>query len=520
MTAKTLMIQGTGSSVGKSLIVTALCRIFARQGVNVAPFKSQNMSLNSYITAEGHEMGRAQVVQAEAAGIEPSSLMNPVLLKPCGDRTSQVIVNGVVRATLTAKEYYHFRATLRDDVHQAFAELAARHELILLEGAGSPAEINLRENDLANMGMAGLVDAPVVLAGDIDRGGVFASLYGTVKLLEKQEQRRIQGFIINKFRGDVSILEPGLRRLEELLDRPVLGVLPWLDVRIDEEDSLTERLERGRNRAAASGGADTGLVDLAVIRLPRLSNFTDFAVFDAIPEVALRYVDTPKDLGHPDCILLPGSKNTMRDLLFLHESGLANLIMSLHGQGTPVIGICGGFQMLGRTIRDPEAVESDLRELPGLGLLNMETLFFPRKRTTQTMLRVHAGAARTGLLRGAGGLPLKGYEIHMGESRTLESSSATPFGRREDGTAEGAVNAQGTVFGTYLHGLFESIAFTRILLDNLRAAKGLPPLPPSDTRDFQYKDFRLAEYDRLANAVEAHLDMDALSQIIDSWERS
>ena len=519
MSAKTLMIQGTGSSVGKSLIVTALCRIFARQGVSVAPFKSQNMSLNSFITDEGHEMGRAQVVQAEAAGLSPSSLMNPVLLKPCGDRVSQVIVNGAVRATLTAWEYHTFRATLTEDVLKAFNTLAARHDLILIEGAGSPAEINLRENDLANMGMAELADAPVVLVGDIDRGGVFASLYGTVKLLEEAEQRRIRACIINKFRGDAAILEPGLRQLESLLARPVLGVLPYMDVRIDEEDSLTGRLDRGRNKTegVTPGHAPADAVDIAVIRLPRLSNFTDFAVFDMMPDAAPRYVGGAGEVGSPDCIILPGSKNTMGDMLFLRESGLADRILDLHRRGTPVIGICGGYQMLGRVIHDPEGVESGCPEMPGLGLLAMETRFFPHKRTTQTVMRICPEAARAGILRGTEGLLLKGYEIHMGESRARGGAALAPLGTREDGSAEGAVNAEGTVFGTYLHGVFDSLAFTRTLLNNLRAGKGLPPLAATSAPDARYEDFRRAEYDRLADQVAAHLDMDALTRIIETW---
>ena len=514
MRAKTLMIQGTGSSVGKSLLVAALCRIFARRGLRVAPFKSQNMSLNSFITEQGLEMGRAQVVQAEAAGIAPSAHMNPVLLKPCGDSTSQVIVNGTVRATLGARDYYAFRHALKVDIMQSFLLLSESYDLILIEGAGSPAEINLRDNDIANMGMAEMADAPVVLVGDIDRGGVFASLFGTVKLLEPAEQRRIRGFIINKFRGDLSILEPGLRDLEYLLAKPVLGVLPWLDVRIDEEDSLAERLGRRASRAPAD-------LDIAVIRLPRLSNFTDFAVFDTLPDVRLRYVDAADALGAPDLLILPGSKNTLRDMLFLRENGFTERILALHRAGVPVIGICGGFQMLGRSINDPQGAESDLGSVPGLGLLDMDTAFAPHKRTTQTRAALTTEAAARGLLQGTEGMTLTGYEIHMGHSEPLPGSGALALSRREDGSPEGLSSPCGSVLGTYLHGLFDSLPFTRTLLDNLRRAKGLPPLPlrPEDGPPGTYADFKQAQYDLLADRVEACLDMENLERIINEWPR-
>ena len=513
MSAKTLMIQGTGSSVGKSLIVTALCRIFKRKGVRVAPFKSQNMSLNSFITAEGHEMGRAQVAQAEAAGLVPSSLMNPVLLKPTADHTSQVIVNGRVRATMSAPEYYKFRHTLRTDIMDSFTTLAAQNELILIEGAGSPAEINLRENDLANMGMAAMADAPVVLVGDIDRGGVFASLYGTVKLLEEEEQRRIRGFVINKFRGDIGILEPGLRQLEDLLRQPVLGVLPYWNVRIDEEDSLTERLNARSNTHNGTGNrAD---LDIAVLRLPRLSNFTDFAVFDTLPDVCLRYAGDTATLGSPDLVIIPGSKNTLEDMQFLTQSGLARKILELHAQGVPVVGVCGGYQMLGRMIYDPLGAESSLTEVPGLNLLPMTTTFAPHKQTTQTQVHVQCSA---GILQGTSGMVLNGYEIHMGQSRADTAHTAdsghpphAPLGNTQSGTAEGTVNSAGSVIGTYLHGLFDNMAFTRALLNNLRLRKGLSPLALEQQ---DYASFREAEYNRLADMVEGALDMPELERII------
>lgn len=542
--AKTLMIQGTGSSVGKSLLVAALCRLFRRQGVRVAPFKSQNMSLNSFVTAEGHEMGRAQVTQAEAAGLPPSALMNPVLLKPCGNRTSQVIVNGRARATMTAREYYAFRHTLREDVMRSFTVLADLYDLVILEGAGSPAEINLRENDIANMGMAAMANAPVLLVGDIDRGGVFASLYGTVKLLEPDEQRRIQGLVINKFRGDPGILDPGLRRLEELLGLPVLGVLPYGEFHIDEEDSLTERLsvrqfsqkipplegsgapDQGNTPLTAETCPAAGVsfrrenlpqLDIAVIRLPRLSNFTDFAVFDILPDVTLRYATNAASLRQPDLVILPGSKNTLEDLRFLHENGLAECIALLHQRGVPIIGICGGYQMLGSLVRDPLGMESGLNAMPGLGLLPVETIFAPHKHTRQARQTVRSDR---GVLRDAKGLSLCGYEIHMGHTRKVGKGLCEAFARpdsqdmaqdRHDGDA-GTVNAHGTVFGTYLHGLFDNLTFTRILLNNLREAKGLAPLSVSLD---SYVDFREREYDRLADMAETSLDMALLRRIID-----
>ena len=519
MTAKSLMIQGTASSVGKSLLVTALCRIFKRRGLRVAPFKSQNMSLNSFITEEGLEMGRAQVAQAEAAGLRPVAAMNPVLLKPSADHMSQIIVMGKVLTTLDARQYYAFRHELKAAVQGAYDSLAGEYDLVILEGAGSPAEINLRKDDIANMGMAEMADAPVLLVGDIDRGGVFASLYGTVALLSASEQERIKAYIINKFRGDVSLLEPGLRELEKLLSRPVLGVLPYWDVRIDEEDSLTERLN---SRSAAASTTREDCLDILVIRLPRMSNFTDFAVFDALPGCSLRYAAMESPIGQPDLIIIPGSKNTLEDMRFLHDSGLARQILELHRQGVPIIGICGGFQMLGKVIRDPQQVESGLGEVAGLALLDMESVLLPEKRTVQNRLSIAAqdvtpmrqgspnsGERRSGLLRGMEGLRLNGYEIHMG--KTHGPALERPLGFLDDARPEGAVSADGTVIGSYLHGMFDTIPFTERLMGNLAQACGLPPL---SSGSLSYADFREREYDRLADTVEEHIDMEFLENII------
>ena len=357
--ANAIMIQGTASNAGKSLLAAGLCRIFAQDGYKVAPFKSQNMALNSAITPDGFEMGRAQVVQAEAAGVAPDVRMNPILLKPTSHVGSQVIVNGVPRGTMPAGEYFRYRKSLIPEVMAAYESLAAEYDIIVIEGAGSPAEINLRQDDIVNMGMARRANAPVLLCGDIDRGGVFASLYGTVKLLEPDEQARIKGLIINKFRGDVDILRPGLGELERLSGKPVLGVVPMLDVDVDDEDSLSHRL---------SGGGRVGLVDIAVVRLPRLSNFTDFNPLERMEEVTLRYVRNPRELGHPDLVLLPGTKNTMDDLRWLRESGMEAAVLKHASAGGAVIGICGGYQMLGNTVSAPDGVEGG-GSLRGLGPL-------------------------------------------------------------------------------------------------------------------------------------------------------
>ena len=378
MMAKAIMIQGTASNAGKSLLAAGLCRVFRQDGYKVAPFKSQNMALNSAITLEGLEMGRAQVTQAQAAGVVPDVRMNPVLLKPTNDTGSQVIVNGVPRGTMGAVEYFKYKKALIPEVMEAYHALAEEYDIIVIEGAGSPAEINLKIDDFVNMGMARRARAPVLLCGDIDRGGVFASLYGTVKLLEPEEQELIRGLIINKFRGDPEILRPGLGTLEKLTGKPVLGVVPMLDVDVDDEDSLSARL---------TGGGKVGLIDIAVVRLPRISNFTDFNPLERMEAVSLRYVDSPSALGRPDLIFLPGTKNTMSDLCWLRESGLEAAILRQAEIRTPVVGICGGYQMLGEQLEDPKGVEQG-GSMRGMGLLNARTVFLPDKTRTQVSGRV------------------------------------------------------------------------------------------------------------------------------------
>ena len=489
MSAKRIMIQGTMSGAGKSLLCAALCRILRQDGLRVAPFKSQNMALNSGVTREGLEMGRAQIVQAEAAGIEPDVRMNPILLKPSSDVGSQVIVGGVARASMGAAEYFAYKKRLIPDILAAYDSLAAEYDAIVIEGAGSPAEINLRENDIVNMGLAELVDAPVLLTGDIDRGGVFAQLYGTAALLTDAERARLKGFIVNKFRGDVSLLTPGLRQLEGMTGVPVLGVVPYLRVDVDDEDSLSPRLAASRTDK---------LIDIAVVRLPRISNFTDFAPLEAHPLLGVRYVSRAAELGEPDLVILPGTKSTMADLLWLRESGLETMLLRLASQGTPLLGVCGGYQMLGEELRDPGGVEGTLPVLRGMGLLPCVTDFAPRK----TLTRV-AATVLHGPLQGA---RAEGYEIHTGVTR----SRGAAFSRLDSGEEDGCV--AGGVWGTYLHGLFDSAAVTDALAAYLCRRKGVDALAaPSEDR----RAYRERQYDQLAAGVRAALDMDAVYRILE-----
>ena len=395
--AKAIMIQGTMSNAGKSIIAAALCRIFKQDGFKAAPFKSQNMALNSYITDEGLEMGRAQVVQAEAAGVKPSVLMNPILLKPTNDKGSQVIVNGEVRGDMNAVDYFKYKKKLVPDIMKAYNKLLEMYDIIVIEGAGSPAEINLKQDDIVNMGMAKMADAPVLLVGDIDRGGVFAQLYGTVMLLDDEEKSRIKGTIINKFRGDVEILRPGLDMIENLTNVPVVGVVPYGHFMIDDEDSLSERFEN----------KTVNVIDIAVVRFPRISNFTDFNVFECIDGVSVRYVNNVSEIGNPDMIILPGSKNTVADLLWMRENGIEAAVKK---SKCPIFGICGGYQMLGEKITDADGVENG-GSVRGMGLLPMETEF----KTEKTRTRVNGVFENmAGTLKSLNGTEFEGYEIHMG----------------------------------------------------------------------------------------------------------
>lgn len=482
--ALNIMLQGTMSNAGKSLLAAGLCRIFRQDGYRVAPFKSQNMALNSFITKDGGEMGRAQVVQAEACGIAPDVRMNPILLKPTTDVGSQVIVNGQVRGNMRAMEYYAKKRAFLPDVTAAYRSLAAENDVIVIEGAGSPAEINLKQDDFVNMGLAKLVEAPVLLIGDIDRGGVFAQLYGTIALLEPDERARVKGTIINKFRGDRSILQPGLRQLEALCGVPVTGVVPYVQVDIDDEDSLSTRFTKDTARK---------LLDIAVIRLPRISNFTDFSPFERYESVSLRYIESVRELGAPDMILLPGTKSTIADLQWLRQSGLEAAILKESARGTLIFGVCGGYQMLGQSVCDPEGVEAaGVTQIRGLGLLPVETVFHGEKVQAQTK-GVFAGIQ--GMLSGLNGLSYTGYEIHMGRS---EETLPVLIG-------------SGNVFGTYVHGIFDAPGITDAVLSAICRMRSIDP---AALGSFDLRDYKERQYNLLADTVRAGLDMDFVYRVL------
>ena len=488
--AKCIMVQGTMSGAGKSLLCTALCRIFAQDGRRTAPFKSQNMALNSAVTWDGLEMGRAQVVQAQAAGVEPDVRMNPILLKPCSDVGSQVIVSGEVRGQMPAVEYFRYKKQLIPEILAAYESLAAEYDVIVIEGAGSPAEINLKNGDIVNMGLAKLVDTPVLLAGDIDRGGVFAQLYGTVALLEPEEQARVAGLIINKFRGDPDILRPGLSMLEERTGKRVLGVVPYLRVDVDDEDSLAPQLERR--------GVHKPL-DAVVVRLPRISNFTDFTPLEEHPQIGVRYVEDLRQLCQPDIVILPGTKSTMDDLLWLRQSGLEAAILKLASGGTPVLGVCGGYQMLGTALHDPVGVErAGGGSMRGMGLLPVETTFAGEKSRTRT-----TAAVVTGPLAGT---RLEGYEIHMGRTEVQGDAFCILDGGQPDGCA------QGSVWGTYLHGLFDSGELVEKLAELLCRRKGLQP---EAIEVVSHAVYQQRQFDVLADGVRKALDMEKIYQVME-----
>ena len=458
--AKVIMVQGTMSNAGKSLVAAGLCRVFRQDGYRVAPFKSQNMALNSYITKEGLEMGRAQVVQAEAAGIEPQVCMNPILLKPTNDIGSQVIVNGEVLGNMPAREYFKYKTKLIPDIMKAYRKLEEQADIIVVEGAGSPAEINLRDNDIVNMGLAEMLDAPVILVGDIDRGGVFAQLLGTIMLVSDDERARIKGLVINKFRGDKTILDPGVEMLTERAEIPVVGVLPYIRVSIDDEDSLSGRLTSSQK----------GIINIVVIRLPRLSNFTDFSAFEQVEGVKVIYTDKPQEIENADMVILPGSKNTIDDLRWLRESGLEAAIKKYSKTGI-VFGVCGGYQMLGNTVNDPYGVEGG-GKIRGLELIDMETTL--KKEKIRTRIRAQVKGAG-GALSKINGCMVDGYEIHMGESivggknGTFIEKIISQNG--QDHIEKGISAWNGNVYGTYIHGIFDSGDIAHRIIDVLAERK-------------------------------------------------
>ena len=488
--AKVIMVQGTMSNAGKSLLVAGLARVFMQDGYRVAPFKSQNMALNSFITRDGLEMGRAQVVQAEACGREPSVLMNPILLKPTTDVGSQVIVNGEVLGNYKAGDYYRMKHTLWPDVEKAFNTLCAENDVVVVEGAGSPAEINLKQDDFVNMGLAKRFQIPVLLVGDIDRGGVFAQLAGTQMLLESEEKALLKATVINKFRGDVEILKPGLKQLEDIMHVPVAGVVPYLHVDIEDEDSLTSRF----------GNRTRAMIDVAVVQLPRISNFTDFTALEATEGVSVRYVSHVHELGAPDAVVLPGTKNTISDLRWLRESGLEAAILHLADAGVPVVGICGGYQMLGRRVTDTCGAEGG-GSIDGLGLLPTVTEFEPEKHRTRVTGSVLANPTLPE------GVDVTGYEIHMG--RTVPDPGAASLLRLDNGETDGCVN--GNVFGCYIHGFFDTVAARRAFLDLICRRKGISS---DDLTVLDYGEYKRQQFDILADAVRSSLDMELICRIL------
>lgn len=502
--AKAIMIQGTMSDAGKSLLAAALCRIFRQDGYSVAPFKSQNMALNSFITEEGLEMGRAQVVQAEAAKIKPQVSMNPILLKPSTDTTSQVIVNGEVRGNMTAQEYYAYKPQLRANVIEAYQRLSETYDIIVIEGAGSPAEINLRAEDFVNMGMAEIADAPVLLVGDIDRGGVFAQLIGTLILLTDEERERVKGLIINKFRGDKAILDPGTKMLEQRGEKPVLGVVPYLSVDVEDEDSLHEYVSRQGKKEA---------IDIVVICFPRISNFTDFAQFERLEGVSLRYVRDPGHLGHPDMIILPGTKSTTDDLLWMRQNGLESLILQQAAAGSIIFGICGGYQMLGITLSDPYHVEGtsaaeETSAVSGMGLLPADTVFTKEKIRTRVTGRIETLSGDLANLTDA---PVEGYEIHMGVTQLHEDTPVLAKITDLSGVTKTDGACRGNIYGTYVHGIFDTEEMVNRVITAIGMKKGL------DTKQIKgvdYHAYKETQYDKLADGVRDSLDMDAIYRIM------
>ena len=501
--AKAIMIQGTMSNAGKSLIAAGLCRIFHQDGYRVAPFKAQNMALNSFITKEGLEMGRAQVMQAEAAGVVPSVRMNPILLKPTNDTGSQVIVNGEVLGNMDARSYFAYKKNLVPKVQEAYDSLAADNDIIVIEGAGSPAEINLKVDDaFVNMGMGKLAQAPVLLVGDIDRGGVFAQLIGTVELLEEDERSLVKGLVINKFRGDKTILDPGVAMLEERAGIPVVGVAPYLNIEVEDEDSLTERF---------NGNQEVGLIDIAVVRIPRISNFTDFNPFERMPGVSLRYVQRVGDLKNPDMIILPGTKNTMEDLLWMRQNGMEAAILKAAASGTIIFGVCGGYQMLGETLSDPLGVEAG-GTIKGMSLLPMDTVFAGQKTRT----RVNgAFEAVGGILKELSGVELEGYEIHMGVS-TLKNGALPLTAITDTNSEESGQKADGAqfenIYGSYVHSIFDRELVAEKIVEAIGREKGI------DTEQMtgvDYQAFKESQYELLADSLRKHLDMEKIYQILE-----
>jgi len=494
------MFVGTSSESGKSVMAAAFCRILKKRGLRVAPFKAQNMALNSYVTRDGREMGRAQVVQAEAAGIEPDVDMNPILLKPSSEFGSQVIIQGVVRGTMDAGSYYSMKKLLWKNVTESYDRLACRYDCMVLEGAGSPVEMNLKDNDIVNMAMAEYADARVILVADIDRGGVFASILGTVELLDQQERGRLIGFIINKFRGDMALLKDGLTFIEQRTQKPVLGVVPYLsDLYIPGEDSVALSRKNNLLNRNINAGATIG-----IIRLPHISNYTDFDPLEADGRFQVDYLNAPRSLGTYDVVILPGSKNVFFDLKFLHEAGFIQELLAYADRGGRIVGICGGYQMLGVRIEDPHGVEDREGEMPGIGLLPIYSVMEQNKITKRAcdLFTVPGNASAT---------EVEGYEIHMG--RTFPLHDADILYLRNNGTGDGGsdmARRDGRVWGTYLHGLFENDVLRTHFFKWLNNAA-----ITEDHNGFSYRAFKEHNYESLASVVEQQVNTAYILQKIE-----
>lgn len=479
--SKKLMVLGTCSNAGKSLIAAGLCRILKNRGYKVAPYKSQNMALNSFITEDGLEMGRAQVVQAEAAGVKPDVRMNPILLKPNSDTGSQIILHGEVYGNYTAALYYEEKEFFEREAVKALEELERDFDYIIMEGAGSASEINLKIKDIVNMGLAKKVDAPVIIVGDIDRGGVFGALAGTMLLFDDEERELVKGVIINKFRGNIDILKPGLEMIEDIIKRPVLGVVPYMEVDIDDEDSLSMK---------EKGSKVSGFIDIVVIRTPRISNFTDFNAFEQFEGVGVRYVKSPREIGDPDMIIIPGTKSTMGDLKWLRETGMETRIQKHASKGKPVFGICGGYQMLGQYLKDEHGVEGG-GEMKGIGLLPHSTEFSESKTRKSQIGKL---ANVNGIFKGLSGMEYEGYEIHMGISPGF-----------------GNIINEENIYGTYIHGIFDRSEISTEIINSLMKSKGIE-VSHKDVIDMdKYKE---KQYEILAENLEKAIDVDKLLAVL------
>lgn len=485
------MVVGTSSGAGKSITVTALCRVLTKDGYKVSPFKSQNMALNSFVTKSGLEMGRAQVVQAYACMIEPEAYMNPILLKPTTDRKIQIIVNGKSIGNMSGIEYGKFKTSLKPEIMKSYDYIRENYDISILEGAGSPVEINIKGEDIANMKMAEMADSSVILVADIDRGGVFASIYGTIMLMSEKERARVKGVIINKFRGDINILKSGLEEIEKLAGVPVIGVMPYTNVDIEDEDSVTERFKRLQKKKG---------INISVIKLKHISNFTDIDALRMVEDINIKYINSVDEMGEEDIIIIPGTKNTIDDLKELKDNGIATEIIKASKNGKVIIGICGGFQMLGEKIKDPYGIESEIKEIPGLGLLELETVMEKEKNTTQYEGKL---SNCTGLLEGLEGEKIKGYEIHQGvtfgnESKVNDEDRIVTIIKGEN------------IFATYLHGIFENEKITRNILNKVRAKKGIE----LQMKGITFDEYREQQLDKLEKIFRENVDIDKIYEIL------